>query len=470
MKKYTKLLLVLLIGVFALTACKGVAPVPENMPTKPAESESVETPDGKTDPVEETEPVTGTEEAAEPTADPNAAVSAEDPFSLKRTSEDPLTTEDGRMVCTPAQPLFAPITAEMRAKYNIPEYPEISDEDWVKGPKDALLTIIEYTDFQCPYCALFNAEAKKILEAHPNEVRIVYRPLPLSFHNLAPLAAQAAEAAGAQEKFWEMKNYLFDKQQEWGSLTLDGFKSWLGDAAKELGLDDAQFSKDLVSDQIVKKIATLTEKATSIGVNSTPTLVVNGYPWQQGYSAETFDSILTVIKAESKLSFECPPFEIDVEKTYTATMETEKGKMVFELFPNVAPLAVNSFVHLARKGFYDGVTFHRVLENFMAQGGDPTGSGMSGPGYSYMEETHPELLFDKSGILAVARTNAPSSSGSQFFITFEPAAWLSGQYTIMGRLIEGEDVLKSITIRDPQAQPAPDFEGDKIIKITIEEK
>ena len=469
MKKYSKLLLVLLIGVFALSACKGVTPVPENMPTKPAESEAGK-PAEETDPTEATEPATDNSGEPEPTADPNAAVSAEDPFSLKRTNEDPLTTEDGRMVCTPAQPLFAPITAEMRAQYNIPEYPEISDEDWVKGPKDALLTIIEYTDFQCPYCAIFNTEAKKILETYPNEVRIVYRPLPLSFHNLAPLAAQAAEAAGAQEKFWEMKNYLFDKQQEWASLTIDGFKSWLGDAAKALELDATLFAKDLESEQIVNKIATLTEKATSIGINSTPTLVVNGYPWQQGYTAETFGSILNVIKAESKLSFECPPFEIDVEKKYTATMETEKGKMVFELFPNVAPLAVNSFVHLARKGFYDGVTFHRVLENFMAQGGDPTGSGMSGPGYSYMEEPHPELLFDSSGILAVARTNAPGSSGSQFFITFEPAAWLSGQYTIMGRLIEGEDVLKSITIRDPQAQPAPDFDGDKIIKITIEEK
>lgn len=462
MKKYTHLLLVLLIGVFALSACKGVVPVPENMPTNPAESGKVETPAEETDPAEETE--------IEKTAETKVAVSAEDPFSLERTSTDPLTTEDGRMVCTPAQPLFSPITAEMRAKYNIPEYPEISDQDWVEGPEDALLTILEYTDFQCPYCAIFNAEAKKIIEAHPDEVRIVYRPMPLNIHNLATLAAQAAEAAGAQEKFWDMKNYLFDHQQEWSSLTPEGFKSWLSDTAKSLGLDEAQFAKDLESDQVVKKIATLTEAATSIGISGTPTLVVNGYPWQQSYSAETFDSILNVIKAEAKLSFECPPFEIDVNKKYTATMETEKGKMVFELFPNVAPLAVNSFVHLARTGFYDGVTFHRVLENFMAQGGDPTGSGMSGPGYSYMEETHPELLFDKGGMLAVARTSEPGSSGSQFFITFEPTEWLSGQYTIMGRLIEGEDVLKSITIRDPQAQPAPDFEGDKIIKITIEEK
>ncbi len=465
MKKYSKLLLVLLIGVLAISACKGATPVPENMPTKPSDSDKI------TESVDEEEPANEDgENTAQPTEEPQAAVSAEDPFSLKRTSTDPLTTDDGRMVCTPSEPLFAPLTEEKRAQYNIPDYPEISDEDWVKGPKDALLTIYEYTDFQCPYCSLFNAEARKLLAAYPDKIRLVYRPLPLSFHNLAPLAAQAAEAAGAQEKFWEMKDYLFDKQQEWASLTLEGFNSWLGDAAKELGLDEEKFAKNLESDQIVEKIKTLTEKATSIGINSTPSLVINGYPWQQSYTVETFGQILDVLEAESKLSFECPPFDIDVDKKYTATMETEKGKMVFELYPNVAPLAVNSFVHLARKGFYNGVTFHRVLENFMAQGGDPTGSGMSGPGYSYMEETHPELLFDKAGLLAVARTNTPGSSGSQFFITFEPADWLSGNYTIMGRLIEGEDVLKSITIRDPQAQPAPDFEGDKIIKITIEEK
>lgn len=460
MNKISKLFLILLIGVFTLSACKGVVPVPENMPTQPSEqTEPID--DGDEPDKDPVDPALETEEGPK---------STEDIFSLKRTSVESLTTDDGRMACNLSERMFAPLTAEKRAQYQIPEYPEVTSEDWVKGPADAKITILEYTDFQCPYCSLFNNEARRMVQMYPDDIRIVYRIRPLSFHALAPLAAQAAEAAGLQEKFWEMKDYIFDKQQDWSSLTLEGFTGWLDDAAKAIDLDLEQFKKDLVSDAVVKKVADETAKQDQLGIQSTPTLIVNGYPWNQNYSAEVFGDILKVIKAEEKMSFECPPFEIDVEKSYIATIETEKGNMVVELFPNVAPLAVNSFVHLSRSGFYDGVTFHRVIENFMAQGGDPTGSGMSGAGYTYMEETHPELLFDKPYRLAVAKTQAPASSGSQFFITFAPAEWLNGGYTIMGQLIEGEDVLKSITLRDPGAQTAPDFEGDKIIKITIDEK
>lgn len=455
MKKISKLLLVLLMGALLLSACKGTVPVPENMPTQASKEETDEPIE-----IELTDPAIESELGSK---------SAEDVFALTRTSTDPLTTDDNRMACTPGEPLFAPLSDEVRAQYQIPDIPEVSEEDWVLGSEDALMTIIFYTDFQCPYCALFASESHKLLETYPDDVRLVYRPLPLSYHNLAPLAAQAAEAAGLQGKFWEMHDHIFAKQQDWNSLTIEGFTEWLNDAAEELGLDVEQFSADAVSEEIVNKITEQTEFHLSLGINATPSLFINGYPWQQSWYASTLGLVVDTMKAEAKLSFECPPFVIDPEKTYIATMETEKGKMVFELYPNVAPLAVNSFVYLSQSGFYDGVTFHRVLQDFMAQGGDPTGSGMSGPGYTYAEETHPELLFDQPYMLAVAKTNAPSSSGSQFFITFEPAEWLNGGYTIMGRLIEGVDVLKSITLRDPSAQPAPDFEGDKIIRITIEE-
>jgi|GEM_PF-107905 len=456
MKKLSKLFLLLLMAALLLSACKGTVPVPENMPTKASEEESEE-------PI--TEEITDPAVATEP-----SMKSAEDIFALSRTSTDPLTTDDGLMACTPAEPIFAPLTDEMRAQYQIPTLPEITEEDHVKGPEDAIMTVIFYTDFQCPYCALFAEESHKLIEAYPDEVRLVYRPLPLSFHTLAPLGAQAAEAAGLQGKFWEMHDKIFAAQQEWSSLTEEGFTEWLNDTAEEIGLDKEQFSADLVSEAIVDKIAKEIETQLSLGINATPSLFINDYPWQSNWNFETLRAVIETMKAEAKLSYECPPFVIDPEKKYIATMETEKGEMVFELFPNVAPLAVNSFVYLSQSGFYDGVTFHRVLENFMAQGGDPTGSGMSGPGYTYAEETHPELLFDQPYLLAVAKTDAPSSSGSQFFITFEPADWLNGGYTIMGRLIKGQDVLKSITLRDPSAQPAPDFEGDKIIKITIDEK
>ncbi len=121
---------------------------------------------------------------------------------------------------------------------------------------------------------------------------------------------------------------------------------------------------------------------------------------------------------------------------------------------------------MAREGFYDGTTFHRVLDGFMAQGGDPTGSGSGGPGYTFNDELFPGLVFDQSGMLAMANSGA-NTNGSQFFITFGPADWLDGGYTIFGKVIEGEDVLSRITRRDPEAQP--DFLGDTIYTVIIEE-
>jgi len=140
--------------------------------------------------------------------------------------------------------------------------------------------------------------------------------------------------------------------------------------------------------------------------------------------------------------------------------------MRLRLFADEAPLAVNSFVFLANEGFYDGVTFHRVLEDFMAQGGDPTGSGGGGPGYQFANETARGLSFDRPGLLAMANAG-PDTNGSQFFITFSPQTYLDGGYTIFGELIHGADVLSAINLRDPQQNPT--VPGDTIVRIDIEE-
>ncbi len=161
-----------------------------------------------------------------------------------------------------------------------------------------------------------------------------------------------------------------------------------------------------------------------------------------------------------------PPMIIDVNSTYDAIITTENGQMRLRLFSEEAPLAVNNFVFLADQGFYDGVTFHRVLEDFMAQGGDPTGSGGGGPGYQFVNETDNDLSFDRPGILAMANAG-PDTNGSQFFITFGPQQYLDGGYTIFGELIDGADVLNAITLRDPQQNPTTP--GDAIIRIDIEE-
>lgn len=162
-----------------------------------------------------------------------------------------------------------------------------------------------------------------------------------------------------------------------------------------------------------------------------------------------------------------PPMTIDVNKQYFAVFKMEKGgEFVAQLFPDKAPITVNNFVFLVRAGFYNGTTFHRVLEGFMAQGGDPSGTGMGGPGYTFVNEDS-DLKFDQPGILAMANAGR-DTNGSQFFITFAPAEWLNGGYTIFGQVIRGMDVVLGITLRDPQQFPA--YRGDVIETITIEEK
>ena len=162
-----------------------------------------------------------------------------------------------------------------------------------------------------------------------------------------------------------------------------------------------------------------------------------------------------------------PAMTIDKSKQYFATVKMAKGgEYVIQLYADKAPITVNSFIFLARDGFYNSVTFHRVLEGFMAQGGDPTGSGMGGPGYQFVNEDS-DLIFDKAGVVAMANAGR-DTNGSQFFITFGPQPRLNGGYTIFGQVISGMDVVNGITRRDPQQNP--NFPGDAIATITISEK
>ncbi|MFT3894546.1 MAG: peptidylprolyl isomerase [Anaerolineales bacterium] len=159
-----------------------------------------------------------------------------------------------------------------------------------------------------------------------------------------------------------------------------------------------------------------------------------------------------------------PPMRIDVAKQYFATVKMAKGgEFVIQLYPDKAPITVNSFVFLSCKGYFDGVTFHRVLDGFMAQGGDPTGTGMGGPGYLFVNENS-DLTFDKEGVVAMANAG-PDTNGSQFFITFGPQEFLNGGYTIFGQVVEGMDVVNTITRRDPEMNP--NFEGDAMESVTI---
>ncbi|MCP4000830.1 MAG: peptidylprolyl isomerase [Gammaproteobacteria bacterium] len=151
-----------------------------------------------------------------------------------------------------------------------------------------------------------------------------------------------------------------------------------------------------------------------------------------------------------------PEMQIDMDKNYSISIETEKGILEIELFTKDAPVTVNNFVFLAREGFYDGVSFHRVIPNFMIQGGDPTGTGAGGPGYRFADEFDGNPNRHETGSLSMANAG-PATNGSQFFICHGPQPHLDGKHTVFGKITSDQSAVDSIT------------QGDKMIKVTINE-
>jgi peptidyl-prolyl cis-trans isomerase B (cyclophilin B) len=151
-----------------------------------------------------------------------------------------------------------------------------------------------------------------------------------------------------------------------------------------------------------------------------------------------------------------PAMSIDSQKKYTATFETSRGKIVCELFAKDAPKTVNNFVFLAREGFYDGTVFHRVIADFMIQGGDPTGTGRGGPGYRFEDETQGNPNLHEPGTLSMANAG-PNTNGSQFFITHVDTGWLNGKHTVFGKVLKGKDVVDAVR------------QGDQLYGVSIQE-
>ncbi len=149
-----------------------------------------------------------------------------------------------------------------------------------------------------------------------------------------------------------------------------------------------------------------------------------------------------------------PPMTVDTSKSYTATLETTRGPIVCDLFAQDAPVTVNNFVFLARDGFYDGTVFHRVIADFMVQGGDPTGTGRGGPGYKFADE--PNARRHQVGSLSMANAG-PNTNGSQFFITHVETTWLNGKHTVFGQVRSGQEVVDAIE------------QGDRLTRVTIDE-
>ena len=212
------------------------------------------------------------------------------------------------------------------------------------------------------------------------------------------------------------------------------------------------------------------DAALQAGITYSPFILING----QSYGSlpldlNTLRTVLELTRLEERQFSTCPPKLIEEGKHYTATLHTEKGEIILELFPETAPLAVNNFIFLSQQSWYDNVPFYRVLPTSFALTGDPTGSSMGGPGYTFRSEIDSSINFSLPGMLAMNNAGAPTTTGSQFFITYQPLAELNGKFTIFGQVIEGFEILQQLTPRDPITD-IENIQPDMLLSVTIDSK
>jgi len=354
-----------------------------------------------------------------------------------------------------------------------PETPSIfqpiTNADHVRGAEDAVVTMIDYSDYQDPRSGDLAKATQQLLEQNPDEIRVVTRPFPIIVVNdKAAIAALAAEASAEQGKFWEMHDLLFAQQANWINLSVEDFKQWLLAQATDLGMDVEKFRADYVREDLIAKVQKAWDDGQKMGLPGTPIVVINGDLYQGPRDFTSLNDVAQLIILGKRQFAACPPMTVNSNKQYIATLHTEKGDVTLQLFADKAPVTVNSFVFLAQNGWYDNITFHRVIPKLYAQTGDPSGTGRGNPGYYLITEILPSLTFSSPGMVAMVNSG-PDTSGGQFFITYAPISQFDGKYTIFGQVLKGMDVLQQLTPRD--AQPGANIPpGDKLINITVMEK
>jgi cyclophilin family peptidyl-prolyl cis-trans isomerase len=306
-------------------------------------------------------------------------------------------------------------------------------------------------------------------ERHPNDLRVIYRHFPLiPIHNKASLAGQAAEAAGAQAHFWEMHDLLFDRFNDWVGLTPEAFQDWLLSAAGDLELDVSQFQDDLSSETYASDMQTAFENTAAAGIPGTPFVFLNEEWFRLPLTLNNLEAVLRLILLAERQYDSYPPMSLDPDAQYLAYLHLEEGDVVIQLYPEYAPLGVNSFIFLARNGWYDGTFFHNVQPDVVVEGGDPTGTGFGSPGYNFEIETDASLNFEQPGMVGL-QNFGPGTNAGLFFITLAPLSEISQDLTILGRVIEGLELLQDLSAREPIEDLLSPPE-EVIQSITIEEK
>jgi len=347
-------------------------------------------------------------------------------------------------------------------------FPPVSNTDFSFGPISAPVTVIEYCDFQSGGCKNLSVMIATLVQ-NRQDVRFVFRPFPLiGVMDKSDKAVLAALAADEQDKFWIMYDLLFVMHDQLIKLKPAEFNSWVIREAAKAGIDGNRLRVDMNAPETATRMMSMYETAKKLNIPAVPLVLING-SLQPSYllDYQSIAEAVGLIALGEKQFSECPPFSVDAGREYLATIHTEKGEIVIQLYPDKAPLAVNSFVFLAREGWFDGIIFHRVISGFAAQSGDPSGTGKGNPGYFFKNEIN-DLKYDRPGRVGMANSG-PDTNGSQFFITFAPAEHLNGVYTIFGQVTSGLDVAEKLTLRDPDKDIFP-ARGDIITGIEIEEK
>lgn len=334
----------------------------------------------------------------------------------------------------------------------------ISDADWAIGPVDAAATFVVYCDFQDAACQKFDAVIRQLITLHPDAVRLVYRPFPLvPVHDKASLADQAAWAAAAQGAFWPMHDLLYTRYAEWASLSPESFKDWLYSTLPSIRLDAVRFRADIEGRRYEANVAASYNQGVASGIPGVPYVFLNGDLYTFGPSLLNMEGQVRLILLRQRQFSTYPAMRINLAAQYVAHISLNIGQVDIQLWADKAPIAVNSFVFLARQSWYDGSPVFRVTPGSLVEMGDPTGTGIGGPGYTFDLEIHDASTFDRSGLVAMS-SSGPGTNGSRFFITLSPQRSLDGSRTIIGRVTRGLDLLNSLPARDPLTdllKPAP---------------
>ena len=316
---------------------------------------------------------------------------------------------------------------------------EVTENDWSIGPEDAVLTLVEYADFQCPYCSQAGIKAIEFQAAHPDEVRYVYRHFPLTFHEKAPMSAYAADAAGKQGFFFEMEAFLYKNQNEWSYLnTLEEFDAWLRENIKTAipELDYEQWEADFESEEIRENVDGAFDAVAATGlISGTPTFFANFF--QVSMDPALLEQYIKLFDMQKNYRTACPVMAVEEGKEYRAVLHTTAGDVVVSLFSEEAPNLVSSFMELAADGYYDGVVFHNVIPGFAAQTGDPSATGVGMAGYYLADENLNSGAFNEAGAVVMANSGENKNS-SQFFITMDLADYYKSNYAQNGDLSEEE--------------------------------